>query len=222
MIDAAALQKTIGTVIPDASLEICRLPLSRDIHLWLINADYPRQRLPDETVKRLMNEPFYWAFCWASGLVLADYIFSHPESVRGKRVLDFGSGSGVVAIAAAMAGACQVIVCDCDPLALAAARHNELLNRDLLAPAVLDYRSDFYQVRDSVDIILAADVLYDRANLKWLGRFQQKSEAVLLADSRLKNFSFPGYQLLGTFPGTTLPDLDESPEFRQVRLYSAS
>ena len=70
----------------------------------------------------------FWAFCWASGQLLARYVLDHPELVRGRRVLDFGCGSGVVAIAAALAGAESAVACDCDPLALEAARANAALN----------------------------------------------------------------------------------------------
>ena len=62
----------------------------------------------------------YWAFCWASGQVLARYLLDHPERVRGKVVMDVGAGSGVVGIAAKIAGAKRVIACDIDPNALAA------------------------------------------------------------------------------------------------------
>lgn len=70
----------------------------------------------------------YWAYGWAGGSVLARYILDHPEMVRGRRVVDIGTGSGVVAIAAAKAGALNVLAIDIDPLAVVAARLNALEN----------------------------------------------------------------------------------------------
>ena len=64
--------------------------------------------------------PPFWAFAWAGGQALARYIADHPEIVAGRRVLDFASGSGLVAIAAAKAGAAQVEASEIDPFALAA------------------------------------------------------------------------------------------------------
>ncbi|MGQ9426438.1 class I SAM-dependent methyltransferase [Gilvimarinus sp. F26214L] len=138
-----------------------------------------------------------------------------PALVAGKRVLDFGCGSGVVAIAAAMAGAAEVIACDIDPLARAATDANAGLNR-----VALTLSEDFDQVRGEIDVIVAADVLYDRGNLPWLHRFRERANGVLVGDSRIKLFDFPGYRKLCETGGCTLPDLDESAEFRKVSIYA--
>ena len=188
-----------------------------EIALYLINADFPQHELSADEMHAVMNYPAYWAFCWASGQVLARYLLDHPERVRGKRVLDFGCGSGVVAIAAAMAGAKEVIACDIDPDALLATRCNAELNG-----VELVLSDDFDGVEGELDLIIVADVLYDRANLPWLARFQQRAAEVLVADSRVKNFDFPPYQQIAEMSSSTLPDLDEFDEFRQVRIYHAS
>ena len=65
---------------------------------------------------------FCWSFCWSSGQVLARWILEHKEVVAGRRVLDFGTGSGIVAIAAARSGARRVVACDIDPVSLQAVR----------------------------------------------------------------------------------------------------
>jgi predicted nicotinamide N-methyase len=163
-----------------------------------------------------MDNPLYWVFCWASGQVLAKLLLERPRWVQGKRVLDFGCGSGVVAIAAAMAGAREVIACDIDPLALRATRLNAGLNGVSLTLA-----QDFFEVRGDVDLVIVADVLYDRANLPWLARFTARAPRVLLADSRIRDFSHPPYREIARHSSCTLPDLDESPEFREVRVYLA-
>lgn len=213
---SSALNQIVQSLLPTARVEAFALP-NVPIELYLINADFPRGRLPQEVALQLMEQPFYWAFCWASGAVLARYILDNPELVAGKRVLDFGTGSGVVAIAAAKAGAAEVIACDIDPAARTAAEANAQLN-----DVALTLSDDFDNVRGDVDVIVAADVLYDRDNLPWLARFQQKANTVLVGDSRIKNFDFPGYWKLREVDACTLPDLDESAEFRKVSIYMGS
>src|SRR5262245_45925946 len=65
------------------------------------------------------NVPF-WCVPWAGGQALARYLLDHPEEVRDRRVLDFACGGGIVAIAAAKAGAHVVVAVDIDPLACVA------------------------------------------------------------------------------------------------------
>ena len=163
-----------------------------------------------------MDEPPYWCFCWASGLVLARWLAEHPQWVRGKTVLDFGAGSGVAAIAAARAGAAEVVACDLDPLALQASRANAALNG-----VALEVSADFFAEADRFDVILVADVLYDRANLPLLDAFLTRGRQVLVADSRVRDFSHPPYRRIAAMEASTWPDLDESPEFRRVSLYHA-
>ena len=74
----------------------------------------------EEELGEIGLPPPFWAFAWAGGQALARYILDHPEIVRGRRVLDFASGSGLVAIAAARAGAAASTACDIDAFAIAA------------------------------------------------------------------------------------------------------
>lgn len=210
------LNRILQQVLPQARLEAISLPVREPMSLYLLNADYPQGELDAEAQQFAMDNPLYWVFCWASGLVLADWLFEHPEWVRGKRVVDFGCGSGVAAIAAAIAGADEVIACDIDPDALAATAANAALNR-----VELQLADNFNGIEGEIDLLLVADVLYDRANLPWLETFIERADAVLLADSRVRNFSFPGYRQLEARRAHTLPDLDESAEFREVRIYWA-
>jgi predicted nicotinamide N-methyase len=136
--------------------------------------------------------------------------------VRGKRVLDFGADSGVAAIAAARAGALEVVACDLDPLALAACRANAELN-----DVVLSYSEDFFAEADRFDLIIVADVLYDRANLPLLDHFLSRARQALVADSRVRDFNHPQYHRLDVLDACTWPDLAEPAEFRRVSLYHA-
>lgn len=206
------LQQALSHQLHDAYLVLTPLPDS-PIRLWLLDAAPLRRAFTDEEVQRIQNEPLYWCFCWASGQVMAQWLLAHPERVRGKTLLDFGAGSGVVAIAAALAGAARVIACDIDPLARQACLANAAANGVTLEIA------DNFDTAAATDWIVAADVLYDRTNLSWLDRFAQSTAQVLIADSRVRNFQHPHYQRLAQYPATTWPDLDESPEFRHVTLY---
>lgn len=210
------LAAALAAIIPGGELTFQRLPDCPEVELLLLAADYPQAVLTAEDARRIMDNPLYWIFCWASGQVLARRVLDNPDWVRGRRVLDFGAGSGVAGIAAKLAGAREVVACDNDPLALQACAINARRNR-----VDLTLSDDFDKVSGAVDLILVADVLYDRGNLGWLARFTARSPRVLVADSRVRDFDQPPYRQVDAAPGCTLPDLDESAEFRHVKLYLA-
>lgn len=215
MIAPPALQQSLSQLLGDARLVATALP-GTELKLWLIDADnMDRAFSPDET-RRILEEPPYWSFCWASGLALARFLAEHPHWVAGKRVLDFGAGSGVAGIAAVRAGAAEVVACDLDPLALEACRANAELN-----DVQLGYSADFFAETDRFDLILVADVLYDRANLPLLDQFLSRGRQALVADSRVRDFRHVAYQRLAMLHAHTLPDLAEPHEFRDVSLYHA-
>ncbi len=202
--------------LPFARAECQALPDEPALRLFLLNHDFPQHTLTAEQMDAVLNYPAYWAFCWASGQVLARLLREQPDRVRGRRVLDFGSGSGVAGIAAALQGATEVVACDIDPDALAATAANAELNE-----VSIELRDCFETCEGHFDTILVADVLYDRDNLPWLDRLADRAEQVLVADSRIRDFAHPRYQKLGEWQSNTLPDLDESPEFRRVSIYAS-
>lgn len=204
----------LQSVLPAAFAERGTLPDVPEIALWLLNADFSSAALTRDEMAAVLEYPAYWAFCWASGQVLARWLLDNPQAVAGQTVLDFGCGSGIAAIAAAKAGAARVLACDLDPDALLATRLNAALNR-----VELELYEDFAEIDASIDLILVADVLYDRANLSWLPRFLARAERVLVADSRIKHFDEAGYNTIGRMRSSTWPDLDEFDEFRDVTLY---
>ncbi|MCQ2033882.1 class I SAM-dependent methyltransferase [Stutzerimonas kunmingensis] len=212
----ASLQAALNELLGDARLVAEPLP-GTDLRLWLVDAANMDRAFSPEETRRILEDPPYWSFCWASGLVLARWLADRPEWVRGKRVLDFGAGSGVAAIAAAKAGAAEVVACDLDPLALAACQANAALNE-----VELRYSQDFFGEADRYDLIIVADVLYDRANLPLLDHFLSRGREALVADSRVRDFSHPLYRRLDVLDACTWPDLAEPAEFRHVSLYHAA
>ncbi|MDX1803240.1 MAG: 50S ribosomal protein L11 methyltransferase [Alcanivorax sp.] len=207
------LQQRLNRLLPRISLSRQALPLVPQIRLWLLDELFPEQALAPEVVNAIMEEPPYWSFCWASGQVLARHLLANPQWVKGRCLVDVGPGSGVVAIAAALAGAERVIACDLDDDALAATALNAAENG-----VSIELSQDLEAAMAVADRLTAADILYDRDNLPLLARFQSV-EQVLLADSRIHDLDPPGYRLLGHWQASTWPDLGESTEYNNVRLF---
>ena len=210
------LDWALRATLPNGRIEVQQLPLAPSIELFLIASDYPRGPLPREAMAVIMEKPAYWAFCWASGQALARHVLDYPELVHNKRVLDFGSGSGVVGIAAAMAGARHVTACDLDAGARCATKVNAAHNNvtgDVVGAL------NIAQAHACYDIVLVADVLYDVTNLPLLREFTAAVAEIIIADSRMKSIPLPGIQVIAQYETSTMPDLDESPEFRRVSIY---
>ena len=216
IMNAEQLQRNLRTTLPQGKLRITQPGYCPSISLYLYDPETLEGPRAHEVAQAVVAEPAYWSFCWASGQVLAQYLLDHPEWVRDKTVLDFGCGSGIVGIAAAKAGAGKVVACDIDAHALAATEANAQLNHVVVA--CLD---DLSALNETVDLIVAADVLYDRDNLPLLSQFLQLAPQVLLADSRVKQLPTDALQRIVTHSARTWPNLNEFEEFNQVRIYAS-
>ena len=194
-----------------ATLEVQPLPGCPEIRLALINADFPTGPLPAEVMHAVIAEPAYWAFCWGSGIALARYLLDHPDRVLGRTVIDLGAGSGVVAIAAAMAGARHVWACDSDPDARLASTENARLNG-----VQVEVTAD---LPAHGDLLTMADVLYDRENLPLLALAQGHAGEVLVADSRVTVLPDPAYREIARIEALTFPNLGEFDEFGTAHLF---
>jgi len=151
-----------------------RLRLADEAHdLWL--------RTEEELAEIGLPPPF-WAFAWAGGQGLARYLLDHPETVRGKSVLDFASGSGLVAIAAAKAGAADVLAADIDPFCEAAIRLNAEANDTTIAFT----RRDLIGQDEGWDVVLAGDVFYEKPLadrlVPWFTQLKARGATVLAGD----------------------------------------
>jgi predicted nicotinamide N-methyase len=134
-------------------------PLVPEIRLRLATEITPIWQATEETLARSALPPPYWAFAWAGGQALARYLLDHPEVVAGRSVLDFGAGSGLVAIAAAKAGAGSVLAAEIDHFAAAAIAANAALNEVAIAATTADV-VDTYDPR--WEVVTAGDVCYER------------------------------------------------------------
>jgi predicted nicotinamide N-methyase len=120
-------------------------------------------------------DPPFWAFAWAGGQALARYLLDHREAVRGRRVIDIASGSGLVAIAAAMAGAAAVTAYDIDPLAVAAIRVNAAANGAAVLAVCADVLGQDGPSAPSADLVLVADAFYQRDLARDVMRFLERA-----------------------------------------------
>ena len=212
------LEAHIQSLLPSARLKLSPVkfenPDCQNLKLWLIDPEGMNAPLNEKETSAIFADPPYWSFCWGSGLALAERLLNGAHSVKGKTVLDFGCGSGVVGIAAALAGAAKVIVCDIDPLALNASALNASENT-----VELEYLDDFFKFDGKVDILFASDVLYDPDNRPLVQRFREVANEVVVADSRVKDFVEQGFTLCGQVRAVTEPDLGELESVKQIRFY---
>lgn len=170
---------------------------------------------PSSGLRRLAGRgeddpPPYWAYLWGGGAVLARHILNHPEAVAGKRVLDLGTGGGVVAIAAAMAGAASVTAADIDANAIAALQLNAAANGVEVTPWLGDLLGDD---PPDVDLILVGDLFYaiDLAGrvCVFLDRCDARGIAVLVGDPGRSPLARQRLSLIAQLPAVDFgePDL---------------
>ena len=190
-------------------------PLVPEIKLYLATEVVPLWRATEEELEKMGVPPPYWAFAWAGGQALARYILDHPETVAGKRVLDIGSGSGLVAIAAAKAGAASVLAADIDGFSAAAIGLNAAAN----GATVSVTQDDLIGVEGDWDVILVGDLFYERplaerllAWLKTLGR------PALLGDPGRSYFPKDRTERLALYNVQTSRDLEDR-EIRETGVY---
>jgi len=122
-------------------------------------------------------DPPFWAFAWAGGQALARYLLDHPETVKDRRVIDIASGSGLVAIAAARAGAAAVTAYDIDPLAAAAITVNAAANGEAILAVCADILDEDVPASPEVDVVLVADAFYQRDLADRVMRFLERGQA---------------------------------------------
>lgn len=157
------------------------------------------------------DSPF-WAFPWAGGQALARHVLDAPALVRGKRVVDFATGSGLVAIAAARAGAAEVVAWDVDPFCEAAVRLNAAANGVAIAFRAGD---PIGAGLDRVEVLLAGDVFYERElaarSIAWFRELAARGVAVLAGDAGRAYAPAAGFVVRASFDVPTTVEIEDAP-----------
>jgi predicted nicotinamide N-methyase len=184
------------------ALDEIRLHLSDDVYaVW--GAVHEATGDPDAPIP-------YWAFAWGGGLAIARYLEEHPEVVRERHVLDFASGSGLCALAAAKAGAASVVAVDVDPFARAAIVLNARLNKVRLTTI----NDDLLEAEPpDADVILAGDCWYEESfgtrTTAWLHRAAARGTDVLIGDPGRRYLDRAGLNELESYEVRSTTDLED-------------
>ncbi|MGH7014475.1 MAG: class I SAM-dependent methyltransferase [Stellaceae bacterium] len=183
-------------------------PLVPEIRLHLATEVTPLWQATEAALRQAQLPPPYWAFAWAGGQALARHLLDHPALVAGRRVLDFGAGSGLVAIAAAKAGA-RVTAAEPDRFAVAAVALNAALNDVAVAVETGDVLAE----DTDWDTVLAGDMCYERPLaerlIPWLAARARSGALVLLGDPGRAYLPTRGLETLARYWVPTPLDLED-------------
>jgi predicted nicotinamide N-methyase len=184
-------------------------PLLPEIPLYLATAVTPIWHATEAWFAARGVPPPFWAFAWAGGQALARYVLDTPEAVAGLRVLDFATGSGLVAIAAARAGASRVVAADIDPFAAVAAT----LNAEANGVAIELCTDDVIESSPAgFDLILAGDICYEKPAVMrfepWLRARARDGARVLLGDPGRAYLPETGLREVAAYDVPTPVDLE--------------
>ena len=185
-------------------------PHTPELALYLADAVMPIWQLTEEALEQIGLPPPFWAFAWAGGQALARYILDNPQIVAGKSVIDFATGSGIVAIAAAKAGAAHVLAADIDAYCGAALGLNAPANGvtcDFTSIDLLDAPPP------PAEVILAGDICYEKPLaarvMAWLGQAKAAGATVLIGDPGRSYFPREGLVKLAEYQVATTRELED-------------
>ena len=202
-----------------SNTEIVAPPLVPEIRLHLATEVTPIWLATEESLARGAVPPPFWAFAWAGGQALARYLLDRPETVAGRGVLDFASGSGLVAIAAAKAGAVRVTAAEIDPFAAAAIAVNAALNGVAIA---VDTSNLLDAAPGSWPVVTAGDICYEQPTAaivtEWLRRCAGRGSLVLLGDPGRAYLPRTGLRELARYRVSTSRELEDR-ELRETTVW---
>jgi predicted nicotinamide N-methyase len=193
-------------------------PLVPELTLHLATEVVPLWQMTEAELEATGLPPPYWAFAWAGGQALARYILDNPAVVAGRSVLDFGSGSGLGAVAAAKAGAAKILAADIDALARAAIALNAEANG-----VALDITAENLIGRNAVaEVLLIGDMCYEQPLAgrieTWLRAEARAGRTVLLGDPGRTYFPKSGLDKLAAYAVKTTRDLEDA-DVRNTGVY---
>ena len=188
-----------------------RPPHTPELVLHLADEITPIWKLTEEALAEIGLPPPFWAFAWAGGQALARYLLDHPQTVAGKQVVDFASGSGIVAIAAIKADATRVLAADIDVFCGAATELNARANGvavDFTDADLLDQPPPAW-----AEVILAGDICYEKPLaarvMDWLGAARAAGACVLIGDPGRSYFPREGLEKLAEYQVPTSRELED-------------
>jgi len=186
-------------------------PLTPEIVLHLASESLPIWLKTEEELGAMNVPPPYWAFAWAGGQALARYVLDNPEVVAGKSVVDIGAGSGLVAIAAARAGARSVLALDLDPLAVAAIGLNAAVNGVEISVSSQDMLS---VTPPQADVLLVGDLFYERELagrvLALIDAAVERGSDVLVGDPRRSYFPVTRFAQVASYEVPVTRELEDA------------
>lgn len=186
-------------------------PLVPEIRLHLAQEMLPLWKLTEAELDASGLPPPYWAFAWAGGQALARYVLDNPELVKGKSVLDFATGSGIVAVAAKLAGAATVRANDIDPLAITATRFNAEANDIHLR---LSAENLVGKPGYGWEVVLAGDICYEQPLAgeveAWLKSLAAKGALVLMGDPGRTHLPKDGLTRVAEYRVETTRELEDN------------
>lgn len=189
---------------------VTRTPLLPEIALHLATEITPLWEATEDSLKESNVPPPYWAFAWPGGQAVARLVLDRPELVAGKSVLDFAAGTGLVGIAAAMAGAARVQACEIDRFALSAIA----LNAETNGVEVKAVSADLVdRPLPGIDVVLAGDVCYEKPMADrvtaWLRGVAATGTLVLLGDPGRAYVPTSGIERVGQYSVPTSLELED-------------
>jgi predicted nicotinamide N-methyase len=194
-----------------ANMRLVPVPALPEIQFYTAHPGSGLRRLvepEDDAEDTPEPQPPYWAYAWAGGTVLARYVLDHPTTVAGRRVLDLGAGSGLVGIAAAKAGARDVIAAEIDRNGVAALELNAAANGVAITIIGEDITAG---PPPAVDLVLAGDVFYGRdvalRVIPFLDRCLAAGIDVLVGDPRRNDLPLSRLRLLAEYQ---VPDFGDA------------
>lgn len=193
-----------------AHTQLVATPHAPEVRLHVATESTALWQKTEEELGEIGLPPPFWAFAWAGGQALARWLIDHPDAVRGKRVLDFASGSGLAGIAAALAGAARVEAVDIDAFALAAIGLNAAANGVAIVPTC----EDLVGQDRGWDVVLAGDVCYERDMARtvtdWLEALARRGALVLVGDPGRSYLPRERLVAVATYQVKTTRDLEDA------------
>ncbi len=208
-----------------ANTRLKPVPHVPEIMLHLADEAVPIWQKTEAELEAIGLPPPYWAFAWAGGQALARYVLDHPDVVRGKRVLDLAAGSGLVAIAAARAGAAPVIAAEIDAFAEHAIALNAEQNGAYIEVLIQDLLDRPAPRQPRYDVILAGDLFYERTTaeraLGFLDRHRAVGTQVLIGDPGRTYLPKPRLERLAEYAIPVIRDLEDL-EIKRTAVWALS